>query len=395
MKLYPHQDKFLSANPDKALLCFGAGTGKTLTAIEWIKKRQDRSTIVICPKSLKQRWIDDTMSVSNVVVHTKEEFKKLDLSVFDNMVFDEVHNANSPLFTKQRSQVSTSVYNWIRQSPDKCFLGLTATPISSQPWNIHTLLTFSGRYIPHDKKASKLHGTMNNFQDRFYRLEKRGFMKGRYAYFPIPEWRSLAKELVLKYCYTATMSDIIGHIPEQHKNVVKIPLSKIEKELIDWQKDNPDHDSDVAIWYAQHRLEQGKAKIEKIKEISSRHSKVVIFAKYREQIEALEKALKNERQVYVMTGSTKDQGAVIKQAQNDSECFFIIQADISEGYELPDFGCVIYASQSWRKISDVQSQARVQRINNLKTNWYYWLIAGDKDRVVFNAIEKGEDFIIQ
>jgi len=384
MELYPHQKRFLDDNPDKALVCFGAGTGKTLTAIKWLIERKHLKTIVVCPKTIKARWVEDVKFSANTDVLTKEEFKKIDLNKYQVMVFDECHAANSPLFTKQRSQISSKVYEWIKSSNTKHFLGLTATPISSQPWNIHTLLTFSGKYIDHKK-----------FRNHFYKLEKRAFMKGRYAWFPKSDWRPMARQLVEKHCYNATMADVVDHTPEQHEEIVYLKPTKSEQEMIDFQPENPDHDSDVGVWYAQHRLEQVKAKIAKIKELSAGHSKVVIFAKYREQIEAIEKALKGDRQVYVMNGSTKDQGAVIKQAQEDSECFFVVQADISEGYELPDFTCVIYASQSWRKIADVQSRARVQRINNLKSNWYYWLLAGDKDKTVFKAIEKGEDFLIK
>ena len=384
MELYEHQKKFLKDNPDKAIVSYGAGTGKTLVALEWLKLRPGIPSLVVCPKAIKSRWIIDTSFSSDIDVLTKEEFKKVDLNKYRAMVFDECHAANSPLFNKQRSQITTAVYNWIKGDKGRNFLGLTATPISSQPWNIHTLLTFSGKYIDKDQ-----------FLKHFYKLEKRGFMKGRMAYFPVKTWRPMARKLVEKYCYTATMADVVGHIPEQYEEVIHIKPTKGEQEAIDFQPENPDHDSDVAVWYSQHRLEQVKGKIDKIKEIASDHSKVVIFAKYKEQISVIRAALKSERQVYVMTGDTKDQGAVIKEAQDDSECYFIVQADISEGYELPDFTCVIYASQSWRKISDIQSRARVQRINNLKSNWYYWLIAGDKDRAVFKAIEKGEDFIVK
>ena len=390
MELYKHQKEFLEANPDRAILTFGAGTGKTLTALLWMKDKDN--TLVICPKSLKARWIKD-VGKHNIKadVLTKEEFKKVDILKYDTIVIDEVHFFNSPIFVKGTSAMTEKMYYWVRNKPQGKFLGMTATPISSQPWNIHTLLTLSGKYIDWKK-----------FRSHFYSLQSPRYLKGRFAWL-VKEgtedepfnWRTQARKLVERYTWTATMQDIVGYIPEQHYEVISIPLSKKEKDLIKEQETNPELESDIAIWYAQHRLEQTKAKIKKIKELSADHSKVVIYAKYKEQIKELEKSLSSERQVYVMTGETKDQGAVIEQAQNDSECYFIIQADIAEGYELPDFTCVIYASQSWRKISDVQSQARVQRINNLKSNWYYWLIAGEKDRLVYETIKKGDDFIIK
>ena len=35
MQLYTHQQRFLEANPKKALLAWEMGTGKSLAAIEW------------------------------------------------------------------------------------------------------------------------------------------------------------------------------------------------------------------------------------------------------------------------------------------------------------------------------------------------------------------------
>ena len=383
MKLYDHQKNFIKENPSKALVCFGAGTGKTITAIKWLTER--KNIIIICPKTIKQKWIDELLENGILAdVYTKEEFKKIDLTTYDTMVFDEVQFANSPLFTKQRSQISTKVYEWMRSKKDYDFLGLTATPISSNPWNCHTLLTFAGHYIDWKK-----------FRGKFFTLESPRFMKGRMAWMPKEKWREEARILLEKYAHTATMEDIVEYIPEQHHKVVNITIPKETLEEIKWQSKNPELESDPAIWHARRKLEQVPAKITKIKELSMGHSKVVIFVYYKEQIKVIEKQLSKERKTYVMTGDTKDQGAVIKEAQKDTECYFIVQTDVSAGYEIPEFTCLIFASQSFKKISETQAIARVQRINNLKSNWYYYLVAGPKDKAVRERLDAGEDFIIK
>lgn len=391
MKLYPHQELFINTDPDNALVCFGAGTGKTLTAVLWLKSKQGKK-LVIVPKRIKEKWKDD-LKENNVEadVLTKEEFKKVDIRIYDVIVFDEFHFANSPLFEpNSRSQVTEKIYDWVRYKGKKSrLLGLTATPISSKPANIHTLLTLIGVYIDWKK-----------FREEFYMLTSPPYMKGRYIWQPRRDWRERARELVEKYAWTATMDDIVEEVPEQHEEVIKISLSKNTKDAIEAVKNDPEYESDIAIWYAQHKLEQ-KDKIKTIKEISADRSKVIVVAKYLEQIKDLEKALSKERKVYTLTGQTKDPEQVIKEANADSECYMIIQADVSEGYELPTFNTMIFASQSWRKISDVQMKARIQRINNLKSNWYYWLVSNSfkgyksKDQQVYDRILKGEDFIIK
>jgi len=148
--LYEHQKKFLNENPDQALLAWEAGTGKTRTAIEWLKKR-DGYPIIVVPKAIKSKWGDDLVKwgyTQPALILTKEEFKKggfrMPLLSKPILVVDEAHNFSSPLFTKQRSQLSESVYNFIQLDESIHRLFLTANPVRSSPANLHTLLTFMG-----------------------------------------------------------------------------------------------------------------------------------------------------------------------------------------------------------------------------------------------------------
>src|SRR3990167_4853635 len=141
IKLYDHQKKFLEKNPDKAMICFEAGTGKTKTAVEWLRSRQGNALIVI-PKRLRIKWREELGDVKATIV-TKEEFKKIqDFPNCTALVLDEAHFASAPLFTKQRSQIATKVYNFIKKNPDMPVLLLTATPICSTPANLHSLLCY-------------------------------------------------------------------------------------------------------------------------------------------------------------------------------------------------------------------------------------------------------------
>ena len=56
MKLYKHQQNFIDKNPDKALLVWDTGTGKSLTAIHWLLKRKSKKSLLICPKNIVKKW---------------------------------------------------------------------------------------------------------------------------------------------------------------------------------------------------------------------------------------------------------------------------------------------------------------------------------------------------
>ena len=150
MELYPHQKKFLADNPDKALLAFETGTGKTLCALEWIKLRSGKVHLIIVPKNIKEKWITDLENLPTspqilAKVITKEEFKKTDTDEFTSVIVDEADFFSSPLFTKGRSQMAEKLYNMISKQNIQHVLLLTATPYRNQPHSIHTLLSYIGK----------------------------------------------------------------------------------------------------------------------------------------------------------------------------------------------------------------------------------------------------------
>jgi hypothetical protein len=100
----------------------------------WFEKRQG-GKLVICPKAIKQDWIEAVeKSGQDIDVLTKEEFKREvgGLGHYHNVVVDEALYFFSPLFTKQRSQLTSSLYEYIKKYSPNTLL-LTATPISSTP----------------------------------------------------------------------------------------------------------------------------------------------------------------------------------------------------------------------------------------------------------------------
>lgn len=366
--LYIHQKKFLEENPDKALVCFEAGTGKTKTAIEWLRSRQENA-IVIVPKRIKKKWQQELEDVQANVL-TKEEWKKSDIHTASALIIDEIHQHASPLFTKGRSQLATKTYNFIKENPNMPILGLTATPISSNPANLHTLLCYIGIFIP-----------WKDWRTQFYDLQMLPYLS-RPAYMPKKNWRILIRPYLLKYTHTALMSDV-ADLPKVTEETISVKYKPFVKGL---------QDTPMAEFVAEHRNEQ----LEKpsiIREIGSDYRKVVVVAYFREQIEVLEKELKKDKQTYVLTGDTKDPEDVIRQAQEDEECYFLVQSSVGVGWESPSFFIMIFASMGYSVVSFIQMKARIQRINALKPVKYIYLHAGKVDKAIFNQIQKGKEFI--
>lgn len=371
MKPKAHQIKFAKGYKDKVLCCHEGGTGKSACACLWLADGRDSDALVICPKRVVEKWREELRAwKTKATVLSKEQFKKHPIRKWSAVVVDEADEFASPLFTKGRSQLSTALYNLLKLHDVPVFL-CTGTPIRSNPWNLHSLLCFIGVYIPWKAWRSK-----------FFVLERPAFMN-RFAYFPKPDWRIKIRPFLEKYADIVLMKDCVDELPAIEEKTLSTPCEPFKKGLIIEPK---------ALFVAKHRWEQ-REKFDAILEIAREYRKVLVVAYYVEQIEELNRQLKKERMTYMVHGQVKGQEALLKAANEDDECFLIVQASLGVGFDADSFSCVIFASMSYAVRDFVQMKWRVRRIKNLHPVIYHYLLGGSCDKAVLSNIQKGKDFI--
>lgn len=373
--LYAHQERFNKSNPDRALLVWETGTGKTVSACVWMKRRHPTKFLIVCPKGIVDKWKRDLKEwdVKNAHVCTRDEVKKIDLNKFGGLVLDEAQDFASPLFDKSRSQRAEAIYKYIKAHPEAYILLLTATPVRSTPWNIHTLACYLGKYWD----VRKFRDYFFNFTDKY----------GRWHYEKRYGWQKLIRPYVEEISDIVLMSDCVD-VPTQHHQVIKIPWTqKQEKELQD-----AGYAEAITEWHTRHRLEQGDPKWAKIQELLNGYRKVILVCHYRSQIDDYVARIGEDRLVFVLDGRTKDQNEVIEGAKQADDCVFIIQAQMGAGFDAGEFSVVIFASMSFRYVDHVQMKGRVKRINNLHENTFIYLLAGKNDRAVYDTIQQNKDF---
>lgn len=370
LKLYAHQQRFIDKNPDRAMLVWEVGCGKTLAACEWLKLRPDRKALVVCPKAIVGKWkrdLEEWGAVADVV--TRDAIKKIPLFSYRALVIDEAQDHASPLFIKGRSQRATAIYNHLKEHTDTHVLLLTATPIRSTSWNAHTLGTYIGHYVD-----------WKRFQKDMFFLSD---IFGRWHYEPINTWRKDIRP------YLERISDIVlardcADIPPQRHHVIEI-LSDRKKKPVRYMEA-------AAEWHERHREEQGKKKFDELEKLLSGYRKAIVILYYREQIEEYRKLIGKDRQVFVLHGGVKDQDAVIKEAREADDCVFLVQASMGAGFDASEFSVMIFASMSFKFVDHIQALGRINRLNNLHENDYYYLLAGPCDKAVYKTIMAGHDF---
>lgn len=388
--LYDHQEKFLNENPNKALLAWDTGTGKTLASVLWAGKRQGTFFIVVVPKNIYKKWQDDIKGNDHFFVITKESYKKLSLEELVRqwsnvgIIVDEADYFGAPLFKKGRSDLAEKLYNDIRNYHIQHVLLMTATPFRNQPHTIHSLFSYLD-----------MAPTWKDWQNKHYSLVRRPY-NPRPFYEPKKYWRISALAFAKQHMYTAKISDI-SVVPTQHDERFDI---KTEVPV------NVHEDNAVKEWHVYARAENGKEKLAWIKDYIKGKSKVVIVCRYKEQIADYAKELAKETEVFILTGDVKDQGAVIEEAKKSFECVFLIQASIGAGFQLAEspqkckeneyynFSHMIFASMSFSHRDYVQMKGRILRGDALQENWYIHILGGSKDKDVYSVVMKGEDFNI-
>ncbi len=301
-------------------------------------------------------------------VITRDNAKIVDISEYNAIVIDEAQDFSSPLFSKARSARATKIYNHIKQNPDTHILLLTATPVRSTPWNIHTLACYLGIYWD-----------VKKFRDKFEYMTDRF---GRMHYELKDDWRPMVRPLVEEIADIVLMRDCID-VPIQHEQVMRLEAPKMPVA--------EHYESPAEEWYAHHRNEQ-TAKLVPLQKVLNGYRKAIVVAQYTEQIANLKKELEGDRQVFVLQGVTKNPDEVIEAAKAADDCVFIVQAQMGAGFDASEFSVVVFVSMSFRYVDYVQMKGRVKRINNLHENLFIHMLAGKCDEAVYDAIMKGHDF---
>lgn len=362
--LRPHQKRYIEErNKNRDLLVWEMQTGKTAVACEWIKYRKPLKFLVVCPKAIVEKWKRELKEWGvKASVVSRDAVKKIDLSNFDGLVLDEAQDFASPLFTKQRSERASVIYNYVKSHPTCHILMLSATPIRSTSWNLHTLACFLGVFWP-----------IKEFRDKFFYFTD---MYGRWHYEPRKDWRVMIRPYLESISDILLLKDCID-VPEHNHQVITINQKNVDQTL---------------EWHERHRAEQSEAKWKTLKDLIDGYRKVIIVVYYLDQIDDYVKRIGNDRLVFVLNGKTKNQDEVIEQAKKADDCIFILQASMGAGFSASEFSVMIFASMSFKYVDYIQTTGRLNSTENIHKNNYVYLIGGKCDKAVYDTIMDGHDF---
>lgn len=392
--LYRHQSEILTRNPERRLLAWDVGTGKTLAMLSLADKNAD-TVLIVTPKGMKEQWaakIKEYGIVRSAFIVTKEEMRRdfEKLPAVDAVLIDEVHH-----FSGCSSQMHKNLIKYLHRTNPKYVWGGTATPYRSEPLNIWALGKIFG-YMPRrfDQFRSTFYFPMRIGRRMIWKIRDNEEMKDRlHGYL-----NAYADVVKMEECFDVPdqvdmAPEVFDMTPEQKRAIKKLELEEILP---------------IVLYGKTHQIEQGQlkgneyvpdeyfdsTKDARILELASEHPKLLIFCRYTLQIYHLQKILKKAGyDVATITGeNSEDHFDISTDAEKLPKCILIAQTSVAAGWEVPSFPVVVFASMSYSYLDYVQSRGRVIRGNKLQKHVFLPLISGEIDQAVYDCVLNKRDF---
>lgn len=397
MKLYSHQKEVLKKNPKKILLAHECGTGKTLTSIKIIEQNKEKAMVVV-PKSLVDQWASELEKHSNNhedwLIITKETFRRdwNKLPKFNAIILEEAHFFFGMQGLKKKSAMLKAGLSYIKKHNPEIVLQLTATPYNgSNPWNIYA----AGKILGREWDAKE-------FKEKFFNMVNMGMR------WPVPVVKQGIEndiaQIIKNIGDVVKMADCFD-VPEQVFQEEFFALSREQKKAIAELDDEG-----IARWTKIHQICGGtlkgdgytknqsfkSEKMDRVLELAQEHNKLIIVCRYNYEIKSISKKLnKSNQRVFIINGETKDKHREVKNAERRQNAICLIQAQASEGYELPSFPVMVFYSYGFSLKNYIQMKGRILRANKLKKNVYLSLVVKNTiDHDVFKCIQAKKDFDI-
>lgn len=390
MKLWNHQQKLINLAPDKWFLAWDTGTGKSLALIELAKIKGDKA-LIICPKSLVEKWQEDVMEHSlDADVISKEQFKikfnKGLVEFYNTIIIDEAH-----FFSGYKSAMVKSLVAYLKLHNPKHLYFATATPYLSTSYNIWTYLNLFGNNISFYKWTStffykvKMGPRVIWVERKTYNNKSMGEVMGEFInkignFVDINECFDVPEQVFQREYFNITNEQKKGF--EKHYDLVSIVnyTRKLQIENGTLKTDDG---------YETFKSE----KLTRVLELIKEHKKLVVVCRHRAEMDMIANSVKG-KQVYQIHGGTEDRHSVVNLANASKECVVIVNASCSEGYELPLFPIMVFYSLSNSHKDHIQIKGRILRANHLKKNVYLYLIVkgGIDERVYKSVVINKQDF---
>lgn len=445
MKLFKHQEetaRWLSTRSNGGAVLSEQGTGKTFSVIEYLNRRVSapEKILVVCPASITGVWqgeikkfspmykdrvwvVSGTRKKRLAMLHSKEpgiyiinyegarslrkDYNLAKMKIWDVVIADEMTRIKN-----HKAQQSKALHDFVKYSPRTMRIGITGTPITQSPLDAFSQFYFIDPGI---------FGTSWwEFRNRYSIVRKR-VIQGRTFHEDV-DYRNLdvLSQKIYKNSIRHTKDDCLD-LPEKMYQRIEVKWRDDERDVYDQLKEDFIASVRDSVLTASNAL----SKMSKLRQIcggwfygedgdavlineKKRNSKmdtliqlvedasapVIVWACFRQDIDAIEKELTKAKISYVTIS-----GKIDKQERFNSADRFqrggikvaICQTDTAQyGLTLTAASTAIFYSQSWSVENRLQAEDRCHRIGQDDKCLYIDLVMEDSVEESISGILKSK-----
>jgi len=389
----------------RALLAFDIGLGKTVTALELVRRHPDiLPAIVVCPASVKHHWEQETMAhlgLQATILDTRTPPTqaglhgplKIAIINFDILpywidwlrsleprlvVIDEIQNLGN--HTAKRTKAVRKLCDAIPN-----ILMLSGTPLLNRPIELWPGLSIL---------RPDLYTSRWSFGERFCNPR---LVFGRWEFKGARHLDVLHRELVQDVMIRCRLRDVLSELPRQSRHVRVLPLSdpglyrRAERGFLDWAKSagynktNGNHQADRLRLMSHLKQLAARLKLPAVLEwvnqmLEESNEKLVLFCWHRKCAAALQKGSRAKSVVITGECNRHERQQAIRQFRNDSRTRVFIGNIKAAGVGLDGLQIAqtcAFVELAWTPGAHSQAEGRLNRMGQERPSRAYYLVAAN------------------
>lgn len=387
ISLYQYQLDAIEKLETGSILCGGVGSGKSRTALAYYFTKVGKGSLKINGKGSYSPMKEDvklyiiTTARKRDTLEWEKEFLPF---LLEDVVVDSWNNIkkyisiNNSFFIFDEQRVVGSgawVKSFLKITKNNLWILATATP--GDTWMDYVPVFIANGFYKNRTAFLRRHVVFNRFV-RYPKVEK---------YLEIERLiRLQAKILVNMNYYKRTKS--------HHKRIfVDYDKEKSKKILVDrWNiyEDEPIRDAAQVVYLLRRAANSDESRINKIKEIIQKHSKLIIFYNFNYELDILRKVGED------LKIKTKEwNGHKHEPIPKTKRWLYLVQYTAgAEGWNCTETNTVIFYSQNYSYKAMIQAAGRIDRVNTPYEDLYYYHLLSDSpaDKAIFNALSNKKNF---
>lgn len=376
-ELRPHQESALSRMANGRVLYGGVGSGKSLVSVRYYLKCHSGQPVYVITTAKKRDSLDWQKEFADHGINLADNTECLGPLTIDswNNIGKYARTKNAFfIFDEQRIVGSGGwVKNFLKISGQNSWILLSGTPGDS--WLDYIPIFIANGFYP-NRTAFKARHVIYKAYMKFPVVDR---------YVDVGYLVKLRNQILVPMPYeNHTTRNTIKCPVEYNRDLMKVAISKR------W---NPFSDQPLrgsAEFYSIMRkiTNRDSSRLTKLREIHSRHPRLIVFYNFNYELEILREGLQDVR-------TAEWNGHKHEQIPDAESWIYLVQYSAgAEGWECIATDTVVFYSQTYSYKLMEQAYGRIDRMNTPFTNLYYYLFLSDSalDRSIRRCIEGKRSF---